>query len=140
TVLPAGAAKADGQVALALVDVVWQQIDEQLGNAGDEFPSLRERADVLGHPRVPSGVGTELGHKVRIGQKAHVKEQVGFLRNALLVAEAYAGNQDVFVRGLPLEALGEVRAEFVYVELGSIDHHVGQVAQRGKPAALGGER
>ncbi len=51
TMLPAGAAEGDRQIAFAFVDVVGQQIDEKIGNARDEFASLRERPNVLGEAR-----------------------------------------------------------------------------------------
>src|SRR5690242_7105033 len=66
-VLPAGAAEADGQVALSFADVVRQQIDQQLADAGNKFPSLGKRADVLGDLGVASGEGPQLRDKMRIG-------------------------------------------------------------------------
>ena len=42
TVLAAGAAKADREIALAFVDVVRQQVNQQIGNAEDEFLGLRK--------------------------------------------------------------------------------------------------
>src|SRR5450755_4062686 len=45
--LTAGTPKADSQIALALANVVRQQIDEKFRDAVDELLRLRKRADVL---------------------------------------------------------------------------------------------
>ena len=42
TMLAAGAAKADGQIALAFVDVVRQEIDQKIGNPQNKFLRLRK--------------------------------------------------------------------------------------------------
>ena len=73
---------------------------------------------------MPAGVRTEFRHKVRIWQEAHVKQQVSFLRHALLVAEADARNQNAFFRGLVLKPLRNVGAQLVDVELRSINDQV----------------
>jgi len=55
TGLAACATKGDGQIALAFVDVMRQQVDEQIGDARDELAGLRKRADVLGDARIAAG-------------------------------------------------------------------------------------
>ena len=79
TVLSAGAAEGDGQIAFAFMDVVRQQIDKQVRDAGDEFPALRKRANVFGETRIAPGKRAELRHEVGVGQEAHIKKQVGVL-------------------------------------------------------------
>ena len=64
---------------------------------------LRKRANVFGDPRIASGERPELGHEVRVGQEAHVEDQVGVLGNALTESEADAGHQNAFFRRLLLE-------------------------------------
>ncbi len=68
-VLAAGAAEGDGQITLAFADVVRQQIDQQLGNALDEFFGLRKRANVLRHLGIASGKGRNSGTKCGLGRK-----------------------------------------------------------------------
>ena len=41
-VLPAGAAEADGQIALPFADVVRQKVDQQVRDTADEFLGLRK--------------------------------------------------------------------------------------------------
>src|SRR6516225_2933532 len=45
-VLSAGAPEGDGQVALPFTDVMWQQVDEQVGNSRNKFDGLRKRTDI----------------------------------------------------------------------------------------------
>src|SRR5208282_6829283 len=49
--LSARASEADGQVALALANVVRQQVDQQFRDAVDELLRLWKRPDVLGDSR-----------------------------------------------------------------------------------------
>ena len=58
---------------------------------------------------------------MRVGQKAHIEDQVGFLRNAIFVAEANGGNQQVFFATLRLKQPVDVRAQFVHIEIGRVD-------------------
>src|SRR6202049_2115097 len=91
------AAEADRQIALAFVDVVGQQVNQQFGDALDEFLGLRKRANVFGHARMPSGERAELGHKMRIGEEADVEDQICVLGDTVAKAEAYARNQNTFL-------------------------------------------
>src|SRR5271166_5686848 len=59
TMLPAGATEADGQVALAFVNVVGEQVDEQFGDAADEFLRLRKRTNIFRDSRMAAGERTE---------------------------------------------------------------------------------
>src|ERR1700674_4189514 len=124
TVLSAGATEGDGQIAFAFMNVMGEQVDEKSGDARDEFPALRKRAYVLGEARIAPRQRAELGHKVGIGQKAHVKKQVGLLGVTMSESEAYAGHQDAIFRRLLLETLGDVSAKLVNIELGSVDDQV----------------
>ena len=136
TVLAAGAAECDGQIALAFVNVMRQQVDEQIGDARDEFARLRERTNVFGQARIAPGQRPELGNEMRIGQKAHIEDQVGVLGNALPESETHAGHQNAFFRGLLLKTLGDVSAKFVNIELGSIDDEIGDRPNRAQVAAF----
>src|ERR1700674_88653 len=98
TVLSTGAAAADGEIALAFVNIVRQQIDQQIGNAPDEFLRLRNRPDVFGYARIAAGERPELRHEVRVGQKAYIEDQVGLFRHTVAKAETHAGNQNTFLR------------------------------------------
>ena len=89
-----------------------------------------KRANVFGDPRVASGQRAELGHEMRIGQEADIEHQVGIVGHAVLESEADAGDQNVFLGRLFLEALGQVRAQFVHVEFRSVDDQVGNGADR----------
>ena len=55
TVLSAGAPEGDGQVALPFTDVMWQQVDEQVGNSRNKFDGLRKRPDIFGDTWIFSG-------------------------------------------------------------------------------------
>jgi hypothetical protein len=95
--LTTGAAEANRQIALAFVDVVGQQVNQQFGDALYEFFALRKRANVFGHARMPPGERAELGHKMWIGQEADVEDQVCILGDTVAKAEAYARNQNTLL-------------------------------------------
>ena len=82
-VLSAGAAKGDGEIALALVDVVRQEEEQQVGDASKEFLRLVEFADVGNDFWMESGEVAELGNEVRVGEEAHVEDEIGFERDAV---------------------------------------------------------
>src|ERR1700734_2244773 len=109
-VLAAGAAKADGEIAFAFMDIVRQQVNKKIGNAADEFFGLGKRADVFGHARIAACEWTEFGNEVRVGKKANVKNQVGFFRHTVTKTEAHARNQNAFSGSMLAEALGNVGA------------------------------
>src|SRR5205823_4263715 len=133
--LSPGAAKSNGQIALALLDVVRNQIGEQTLDSAQEFTGLWERADVLPYFRVRAVVRAQPGYKMRVGQKAHVKHQVRVGRNAIAVAEAdYRDGERAPVR--IFEARSIEMTELVNIELAGVDDHVSQLPDRLHQRAL----
>ena len=138
-VLAAGAADGDGHEALALAQVALgrglQHRDvllEELGRAG---PLL----DVRRHRLVAAVERAQLGHPERVGQEAHVGDEVGVDRDAVLEAEA--GHRDLEPRRLGgAEGLGDPVGELVDVEVGGVDDHVGvaRAARRARRARAAG--
>jgi rubrerythrin len=133
------AAEANRQIALAFVDVVGQQVNQQFGDTLYEFFGLRKGANVFGHARMPSGERTELGHKMWIGQEADVEDQICVLGDTVAKAEAYARHQNTFLCGFLPETLSDVCAEFVNIKFGSVDHEVGQGADVAQMTAFSSE-
>ncbi len=64
---------------------------------------------------------------MRIGQEAHVENEVGIGRNAVAIAKADARNQHRALFGIA-EAFGDEVAQFVNVEFRGVDHDVGKLA------------
>src|SRR5260370_37698235 len=89
-VLAAGTAEGDGQIALAFMDIVRQEVDEEIGDARNELAGLRERANIFRDAGIASRQGAKFRDKVRVRQEAHIEDQVGVLRNALAESEAHA--------------------------------------------------
>src|SRR5579864_9561907 len=139
-VLSSSAAKSNRQITLAFVDVVGDQIDEQVGDARDEFTSLGKRPNVASDARIPAGERPELGNEVRVGEEANVEDQVGIFGNSFAETEADTGNEKTLFRRLLLKTLRDVSAQFVNVELRSVDHEIGQAADTAEMAALFFER
>src|SRR5215467_7708303 len=111
--LAAGAAEADGQVALAFADVVRNQVHQQGGDTVNEFLCLGKRADVFRHLGVASRQMAELRNKVGIGQEAHVEEQVHVVGHAGAVSKADDGDQNVLVGATAGELLRDVGTQLV---------------------------
>ena len=77
-----------GQITLAFSDVVRQQVLQQPGDTIQELFGLREAAYEPGNLRIFSGLVAKLRNKMRIGQKANIKNQIGIERHAILESEA----------------------------------------------------
>ena len=74
-------------------------------------------------PREAAQSGNEMG----IRQEAHVEDEVRVRGDAVFIAKTDDGDEHGTLVGI-LEALGDEGAEFVDVELGGVDHHVGKLA------------
>src|SRR5229473_2625392 len=83
--LPAGAAERNGQITFPLANVMRDQISQQAFDAPQEFPGLRKRADIPPHFRVLAREGPQTWHKMRVGQKSHVEDQVRIRRHSVAV-------------------------------------------------------
>src|SRR5437763_15989050 len=83
-----------------------------------------------------TGERPQLRYEVRVRQEAHIEYEIGVVRNALPVTEAYGGDEDVFCRCRCLEAIDDVRAQFVNRELGSVYDDVGLCANRRQDLAF----
>src|SRR6478736_587164 len=72
--LASGTAEGDGQIALAFVNIMRQQVDQQVGDAGNKFLRLRERANVFGDAGMAPSQRAKLGYEVRVGEKADIED------------------------------------------------------------------
>src|SRR6185369_2833027 len=112
-----------------LAYIVRDQINEQAFDAPQKFPRLRKRTDVARHARIAPRILAQLRNKVRIRQKAHVKHKVGVRWYSIAVSEADQRNHHrPPVRFL--EAPDDKLPQFMNVEFGGVDHHVGELAYR----------
>src|SRR6201992_2261145 len=89
----AGAAEGDRQITFAFADVVRDQVNEQAFDALQKFAGLRKRTDVLADFWILPGEAAQTRNEMRIGQEAHVENEIGVGRNAVTIAEADARNQ-----------------------------------------------
>src|SRR5580704_14060154 len=85
SVLAAGTAEGDRQVALALVDVVRQKKKQHAGNAIQEFARLGKFLKIRNQFRMLAGKRPKLRQEMRIRQEAHIKDQISFQRNPVLI-------------------------------------------------------
>src|SRR5215469_3159108 len=111
------------------------QVGKQALDAAQEFSGLRERANVLANLWIRAVVWAQTWNEMRIGKKAHVKDQVRIRRHAITIAKADHGNQQRPRVGI-LEARGNEVAKLVHVELRGIDDHIGEFADRLHQRAL----
>ena len=73
---------------------------------------------------------------MRVGQEAHVEEQVGVDGDAVLVAERDDGEDDVGAARVLDQVLVEARLELVDGDVARVDDEVGALAQAGEALAL----
>src|SRR5512135_1796149 len=126
---PARAAKCNRQVALPFPDIMRDQISQQALDAPQEFPGLRKRSDVSGDTRLASRILAQLRNKMGIRQEAHVKDKVGVGRKPVPVSEAHERNHHRTAVCF-LEPADDELPQFVNVELGRVDNHIGQLPDR----------
>src|ERR1700683_1618652 len=93
--LTTGAAKRQSEVALAFVDVVRQQKQQQIRHAIEKFPRLREADDVVLDLRVFSSQIPEFRNEVWIRQESDIEDQIGIERHAPFVSEADRRDEQV---------------------------------------------
>src|SRR5713226_661345 len=134
--MPAGAAEGDGQVTLALTDIVRQQIDQQRRDAVDEFDSLRKGPDISSHAGVAAGEFLELGNVIGVRQEADVEYQVAVGRHAMTVAKAGHVDHDLRFLALANELLADEIAQLMHRELRGIDVQLRQLADGREHRAL----
>src|SRR5579859_2957207 len=127
-VLAPRATEGHCQIALALLDVMRQQEEQQLRHPVQKLTSLGKVSDVFGHFGMAPGQVTELGNEMRIGQEPGVENQVGFERDTVLVTETDRGDQKVLVRISTLKLLQDVGTQFMHVVSGGVDSDIGQIS------------
>src|SRR5271168_5598349 len=90
---------------------------------------------------MPSSKRAKLRHKVGIGQKTDIKNQVGIVRHAVFVSKAHDRNQNRLLRSrLLFEAVGQVRPQLMNVKFRRVNDQIRNLAERSKMAPLGAER
>ena len=87
-----------------------------------------------------AGQSSKFWHKMWIGQKAHIEDQIGLLGHAMTESEADTGNQNTFSRSLLAKALRNVSAQFVHIELRRVDDNIGQGADACQVTPFGLDR
>src|SRR6266568_4225395 len=125
--LPPRAAESDGQIALALANVMRNEIGKKAFDPAQEFTRLRKRTNVLADLRVRAIALTQSRNEMRVGKKAHVKDEVRIRRNAIAIAETDHRHEQRACFGI-LETSGNEVPKLVHVELCGIDNHVGKLA------------
>src|SRR5215469_2608779 len=94
--LATSTAKSDRQITLAFVNIVRQQIQQQTCDTVKKFLCLRKSIQVGDQLRVLSCERAEFRFEMRVGQKAHIEDEVRLERDPILIAETQRGNQQVF--------------------------------------------
>src|SRR5581483_31828 len=123
-VMPACAAECDRQIALALADVMRKEIDEQLGNALNKFPGLRERTNISGHAGVTARQLLKSRYVVGVGQKTDVKDKIAVGRNAVTISEARHVDHDLGLFTIPAEFFADELAQFMHREFRGVDDKI----------------
>src|SRR6476661_8253808 len=134
-VLATRAADGDRDVAAALADVAVDHRVEQAAGPAQELVGALLPHDELADRRVPSGQGPQLGDPVRVGQEAHVEDDVGIERQAVLEPERHDGDAQLDA-AVAREERGQLGAQLVHVEARAVDDDVGGRAQVEEQLAL----
>ena len=134
--LAAGAADADRERIAPLGSVLRQ---EKIDHAGELFEkTLRHVAaqDIFLHLVVHAAERPELFHIIRVGQKAHVKHQIGVDRDAVLEAEGHDVDEDIAPRAAVDKDLADALLQHREREARGVDDIVRALAHGGEQLAL----
>src|SRR5579884_3625186 len=119
--MPTGAPERNREVALALADVVRQQVNQQRGNSFDEFARLREGSYVPGHFRMLTRVLLELRNVIRIREESNIEDEIAVRRHAISVTEAGHIDADLALIAVTMKLVGNQIAQFVDIQLRCVD-------------------
>src|SRR4029077_19496503 len=75
-VFAAGTAEGNREITFSFADVVRDQVGQQAFDAAQEFASLGKRANVAADFGIFAGEGAKARDEMRVGEKAHVENQV----------------------------------------------------------------
>src|SRR5258708_22087753 len=119
--MAAGAPKRDRQIALALANVVWNQIDQQFGDPIHKFDGLRKGSDVPRDIGMAAGELLELRDVVRVRKKTHVENQIAVGGNPVAITETGDVDPDVrFFATSPKGVLDRI-SQLMHVEFRRVD-------------------
>src|SRR5258708_19114459 len=119
--MAAGAPKRDRQIALALANVVWNQIDQQFGDPIHKFDRLRKRSDVPRDIGMAAGELLELRNVVRVRKKAHVENQIAVSGNSVAITETGDVDSDLRFFAIAPKGVLDRTPELVHVEFRRVD-------------------
>src|SRR5258706_4013395 len=117
----------NSEIALAFLNVMRNQIGEQAFDAFKELAGLRERTNVTANFRIFAGEAPQPGNRMRIGKKADVENQICVGGHAVAIAKAHDRNEHGALVWI-FETFGDEAAEFVDVELRTVDDDIGEFA------------
>ena len=125
---PAGAAHGQGQIALSLALIARQQRQEEMRQILEKGPKGRIRLDIGTHRRVAACERAQLLAVMRIGEEAHIEDQIGFPRQAVAIGKGHHGDCQTGAavqREMPLHQPLQIADG----EIGAVDHQIGGIGQ-----------
>src|SRR5262244_1856125 len=133
----AGAAHGHGEVGLALPMVQGEEEAKEVLDLGEEGPALLERHHELLHRGVAAVQALEAVHEVRVGQEAHVEDEVRVVGSAMLETERHEGHRQGISGARGTVAFDEPLLELVNGQPRGVDDAIRALPQVGERAALG---
>ena len=127
------------QVRFPLRQVLRQEVVEQRVQPLVEGVELAVAVDEVDHTAVVAGERPQVRLVVGVGQEAHVEQEIGGTRRAILEAEAHKRDQQVLRFSLLKQPDGML-PQLVNRELRGVENMVGHGADRRKPIALERDR
>ena len=133
TVLPAGTADGDGNVAAAFFLQAREPVVHKVVDVVHHFLRQGLLVEIRLNGGIHAGVGAQLGIVIGIGQATHIEHEIGVVRHAVFEAERLEDNQKP--PALDVEPLLNGITQLLRVHFGCIDA-VGDVFKREQPFAL----
>src|SRR5262245_23149808 len=135
-----GTADRDGDVALAFALVKRHQKIEQFAESANCLPRLFALIQVFDDRLIVAGQALQFGDEMRVGQEAHVEDQVGVQRNPVFEPEADDRDLGFARRVLRRETVPQPRAQRMDGVVRGVNYDVRQRADRLELPALRADR
>ena len=133
---PAGAAHADCEAELALLNVQRHKKAQQVFHLFHEGAGLDAVKNILGHRPVKAGEGTQLLQIVGVRQKAHVEDQIRVQRQPVLEAESLHRDLQRALGTGGRDKVKELALKLAEGEVGAVDDEIRPLADGGQQVHL----
>ena len=118
------------QVSPSLAQVPGEEVLQEGSQVQKELACTFRMLHKSANLRIPAVLVPQILHKVGVIQKPHVKDNVGFLGQAVLETERNKGQKHLFPAAGDTETVAHELAKIVIAQIGSVQVNIGRFPER----------